>query len=91
MIEAGIAMRNSTDRLIYAGKDSSLFFSGKDGAYVLADGNPANDLVSYSNYAQGHVRPRWIKVIGSTDGGLWFSSDDDGLWYLSPRWKAFFL
>lgn len=43
----------------------------------------------YSGSAQGMVRPSWIGAHEDRDGGLWFASSSNGLWYLPRTWRQF--
>ncbi len=43
----------------------------------------------YSGAAQGLVRPSWIAAHEDREGGLWFASSGNGLWYLSRTWRQF--
>lgn len=43
----------------------------------------------YSGAAQGMVRPSWIAALEDREGGLWFASSGNGLWYLPRRWRQF--
>ncbi|HEY0504616.1 MAG TPA: two-component regulator propeller domain-containing protein [Lysobacter sp.] len=43
----------------------------------------------YSGAAQGLVRPSWVGAHEDRDGGLWFASSGNGLWYLPRTWRQF--
>ncbi|WP_238382738.1 hybrid sensor histidine kinase/response regulator [Cognatilysobacter segetis] len=43
----------------------------------------------YSAASQGLVRPGWVDAREDHEGGLWFASNTNGLWYLPPRWRQF--
>ncbi|GAA5076809.1 ATP-binding protein [Lysobacter panacisoli] len=43
----------------------------------------------YSNAAQGMVRPSWVGAYEDREGGLWFASSSNGLWYLPGNWRQF--
>ena len=43
----------------------------------------------YSAASQGLVRPAWVDAREDREGGLWFASNTNGLWYLPPRWRQF--
>ncbi|GAB1596528.1 hybrid sensor histidine kinase/response regulator [Lysobacter claricitrinus] len=43
----------------------------------------------YSAASQGIVRPSWVDAREDHEGGLWFASNTNGLWYLPPRWRQF--
>ena len=43
----------------------------------------------YSASASGAVRPSWIAAHEDREGGLWFASYNNGLWYLAPDWRRF--
>ncbi|UNK50759.1 ATP-binding protein [Lysobacter sp. S4-A87] len=43
----------------------------------------------YSGTAQGLVRPGWVGAYQDREGGLWFASSSNGLWYLPANWRQF--
>lgn len=43
----------------------------------------------YSTLTQGPTKPQFSDALEDAEGGLWFSSTDSGLWYLSPDWRQF--
>ncbi|MBU8976610.1 response regulator [Lysobacter sp. MMG2] len=43
----------------------------------------------YSGAAQGLVRPSWVSGYEDREGGLWFASSSNGLWYLPGTWRQF--
>lgn len=43
----------------------------------------------YSLSSRGMVRPPWVKTYEDHEGGLWFASNSNGLWYLPPNWRQF--
>lgn len=43
----------------------------------------------YSPSSRGIVRPPWVKTYEDHEGGLWFASNSNGLWYLPPNWRQF--
>lgn len=43
----------------------------------------------YSLSSRGSVRPPWVKTYEDHEGGLWFASSSNGMWYLSPNWRQF--
>ncbi|RPE80985.1 ligand-binding sensor domain-containing protein [Vulcaniibacterium tengchongense] len=43
----------------------------------------------YSESAQGLVRPSWVGAYQDHEGGLWFASYTNGLWYLPANWRQF--
>ena len=54
------------------------------------EGETGIDVVSlYSAASQGLVRPGWVDAREDHEGGLWFASNTNGLWYLPPRWRQF--
>ncbi|GAB6196672.1 ATP-binding protein [Lysobacter xanthus] len=54
------------------------------------EGDGRVDVVPlYSSAAQGLVRPAWVDAREDHEGGLWFASNTNGLWYLPPRWRQF--
>lgn len=43
----------------------------------------------YSGVAQGLVRPAWVGAYQDREGGTWFASNSNGLWYLPANWRQF--
>jgi len=43
----------------------------------------------YSTTANGPVRPSWVGAHEDREGGLWFLSYNNGLWYLPANWRRF--
>jgi len=43
----------------------------------------------HSTAASGQVRPSWIGAHEDREGGLWFVSYNNGLWYLPANWRRF--
>ncbi|WP_342345488.1 ligand-binding sensor domain-containing protein [Pseudoxanthomonas helianthi] len=43
----------------------------------------------YSAVIQGTTKPQFTDAMEDAEGGLWFSSSDSGLWYLTPDWRQF--
>jgi signal transduction histidine kinase/CheY-like chemotaxis protein/sugar lactone lactonase YvrE len=43
----------------------------------------------YSEAARGLVRPSWVGAYEDREGGVWFASYNNGLWYLPPSWRRF--
>jgi ligand-binding sensor domain-containing protein len=43
----------------------------------------------YSAAASGRIRPSWIGAHQDREGGLWFVSYSNGLWYLPANWRRF--
>lgn len=43
----------------------------------------------YSAVSNGPVRPSWVGVHEDREGGLWFMSYNNGLWYLPANWRRF--
>lgn len=59
-----------------------------DGLGRDADGEVRN-VPLYSQSAHGLVRPSWSGAYADREGGVWFASNDSGLWYLQPDWTRF--
>ena len=59
-----------------------------DGLGRDADGLVRN-VPLYSQYARGLVRPSWSTAYEDREGGVWFASSDNGLWYLPSDWMRF--
>jgi signal transduction histidine kinase/streptogramin lyase len=54
------------------------------------EGETGIDVVPlYSAASQSVVRPAWVDAREDHEGGLWFASNTNGLWYLPPRWRQF--
>ena len=54
------------------------------------DGDSAIEPVPlYSTVSSGLVRPSWIGAHEDREGGLWFVSYNNGLWYLPANWRRF--
>jgi len=54
------------------------------------DGEDAIESVPlYSAASSGPVRPSWIGAHEDREGGLWFVSYNNGLWYLPANWRRF--
>jgi signal transduction histidine kinase/CheY-like chemotaxis protein len=45
----------------------------------------------FSAPAQGMVRPSWTSSLEDREGGVWFGSAGNGLWYLPANWRQFAL
>jgi signal transduction histidine kinase/CheY-like chemotaxis protein/sugar lactone lactonase YvrE len=43
----------------------------------------------YSAVSNGTVRPSWVGAHEDREGGLWFVSYNNGLWYLPANWRRF--
>ncbi|AXK71371.1 response regulator [Lysobacter sp. TY2-98] len=64
------------------------WFDIPQGLGVEGDGVVAS-VPLYSTASQGIVRPAWVDAREDHEGGLWFASSTNGLWYLPPRWRQF--
>ncbi|WP_133500316.1 hybrid sensor histidine kinase/response regulator [Cognatilysobacter terrigena] len=64
------------------------WFDIPQGLGVEGEGNVA-PVSLYSAASQGLVRPAWVDAREDHEGGLWFASNTNGLWYLPPRWRQF--
>jgi signal transduction histidine kinase/CheY-like chemotaxis protein/sugar lactone lactonase YvrE len=64
------------------------WFDIPEGLGVEAEGAVAV-VPLYSAASQGLVRPAWVDAHEDREGGLWFASNSNGLWYLPPRWRQF--
>ncbi|MDG2519048.1 ligand-binding sensor domain-containing protein [Lysobacter soli] len=45
----------------------------------------------FSASSQGIVRPSWTSSLEDREGGVWFGSAGNGLWYLPANWRQFAL
>ena len=45
----------------------------------------------FSAASQGMVRPSWTSSLEDREGGVWFGSAGNGLWYLPANWRQFAL
>ncbi|PBS13226.1 histidine kinase [Lysobacteraceae bacterium NML93-0792] len=52
-------------------------------------GGRLEDVPLYSVASRGAVRPAWASAFEDREGGLWFASNDTGLWYLPANWRNF--
>ncbi|HEY5972804.1 MAG TPA: two-component regulator propeller domain-containing protein, partial [Pseudoxanthomonas sp.] len=43
----------------------------------------------YSDAAKGIVKPSWSGAYEDRNGGLWFASSANGMWYLPANWRLF--
>ncbi len=59
-----------------------------EGLYRVED-ESAWHVPLYSALIQGTTRPQMTDALEDSEGGLWFSSSDSGLWYLTPDWRQF--
>ncbi len=50
----------------------------EDGSYVVP---------LYSNLTRGAVRPQFERALAGRDGGLWFTTQDAGVWHLPSNWR----
>jgi signal transduction histidine kinase/CheY-like chemotaxis protein/sugar lactone lactonase YvrE len=64
------------------------WFDIPEGLGVEAEGE-VGIVPLYSAASQGLVRPAWVDAHEDREGGLWFASNSNGLWYLPPRWRQF--
>ncbi|MGY4516806.1 hybrid sensor histidine kinase/response regulator [Lysobacter sp. HA18] len=64
------------------------WFDIPQGLGVEGEGTVA-PVALYSAASQGLVRPAWVDAREDHEGGLWFASNTNGLWYLPPRWRQF--
>jgi signal transduction histidine kinase/CheY-like chemotaxis protein/sugar lactone lactonase YvrE len=59
-----------------------------DGLGRGSDGE-IRDVPLYSNSVHGTIKPSWSGAYEDREGGLWFASNDSGLWYLPSNWQRF--
>ncbi|MFT4257076.1 MAG: ATP-binding protein [Pseudoxanthomonas sp.] len=43
----------------------------------------------YSNLVQGPIAPKFDRALVGRDGGMWFASNDAGVWHLPSNWRQF--
>ncbi|GAB3104087.1 ATP-binding protein [Lysobacter terrae] len=55
----------------------------------LGMGGDGETVPLYSAAANGLVSPSWVGAHEDREGGLWFLSSDNGLWYLPTNWRRF--
>ncbi|GAB3349508.1 two-component regulator propeller domain-containing protein [Lysobacter tyrosinilyticus] len=55
----------------------------------LKGGGDIEVVPLYSTLASGLVRPSWVGAHEDHEGGMWFVSYNNGLWYLPPSWRRF--
>lgn len=66
----------------------SYWLDAFEGLYRVED-EEAWHVPLYSALIQGTTKPQMMDALEDAEGGLWFSSADSGLWYLTPDWRQF--
>ncbi|MCR6662806.1 MAG: ATP-binding protein [Luteimonas sp.] len=52
-------------------------------------GGRVQDVPLYSHASRGAVRPSWSGALQDREGGLWFASNNYGLWHVPANWRNF--
>ena len=66
------------------------WFDTPQGMGVEQNGGLQN-VPLFSASSQGMVRPSWTSSLEDREGGVWFGSAGNGLWYLPANWRQFAL
>ena len=74
--------------VLHRDRDGSRWLDIPQGLGRESDGEMAV-VPLYSLSSRGSVRPPWVKAYEDHEGGLWFASSSNGLWYLPPNWRQF--
>lgn len=64
------------------------WFDTRSGLAREVDGR-VEDVPLFSAASRGLVRPSWVTALEDREGGLWFASENAGLWYLPANWRNF--
>ncbi|MGN0863454.1 MAG: two-component regulator propeller domain-containing protein [Stenotrophomonas koreensis] len=65
------------------------WYDTRGGLGLSRDGHWVSDVPVFSAMARRAVRPSWMLGYEDREGGLWFGSMDNGLWYLPANWRQF--
>lgn len=76
-------------QLLVQDSQGELWFDTMGGLGLSRDEQWIDDVLVYSAMARRAVRPSWVMGYEDREGGLWFGSIQDGLWYLPPNWRQF--
>ncbi|MDR0183063.1 ATP-binding protein [Lysobacter arvi] len=57
----------------------------------VEQGGRLQNVPLFSAASQGVVRPSWTSSLEDREGGVWFGSAGNGLWYLPANWRRFVL
>jgi signal transduction histidine kinase/sugar lactone lactonase YvrE len=79
---------DSVLHVLHRDRDGSHWLDIPQGLGRDSDGDVAV-VPLYSLSSRGMVRPPWVKTYEDHEGGLWFASSSNGLWYLPPNWRQF--
>lgn len=69
-------------------RQGSYWLDAFEGLYRVEDDSVWH-VPLYSALIQGTTKPQMTDALEDAEGGLWFSSSDSGLWYLTPDWRQF--
>ncbi|WP_394001163.1 ATP-binding protein [Luteimonas sp. WGS1318] len=69
-------------------RQGARWYDTRSGLARAIDGR-IEDVPLYSVSSRGPVRPAWASAFQDREGGLWFASNDAGLWYLPANWRNF--
>ena len=76
-------------QLLLQDSHGQMWFDSMGGLGLSRDGSQVETVPIFSAVTRGKVRPSWIVAFEDREGGLWFGSLDNGLWYASPNWRQF--
>lgn len=65
------------------------WYDTRGGLGLSRDNHWVADVPVFSSMARRAVRPSWMLGYEDREGGLWFGSMDNGLWYLPANWRQF--
>jgi len=65
------------------------WFDTMGGLGLSRDGHWVEDVSVFSTIARRAVLPLWVQGYEDREGGMWFGSMQDGLWYLPANWRQF--
>ncbi|WP_246192119.1 hybrid sensor histidine kinase/response regulator [Pseudoxanthomonas sangjuensis] len=87
-LPAGLPADTPTYGALLQDRDGSYWLSMAKGLAHAEDGatHPAS---LYSNLTRGSVIPQFERSLLGSDGGLWFTSQDAGVWHLPSNWRRF--
>lgn len=69
-------------------RQGARWYDTRNGLAREIDGR-LEDVPLFSVASRGAVRPAWASAFEDREGGLWFASNDTGLWYLPANWRNF--
>ena len=76
-------------QLLLQDSHGEMWFDTMGGLGLSRDGRWVEDVPVFSAVSRRQVRPSWAVGFEDREGGLWFGSMDNGLWYAPPNWRQF--